>query len=79
MTGITPYGIDRPGFDDLAEVHHGHPLSNLTDNAEIMGDEKDPDARFLAQLAEQGHDRRLCRGVKGADWFVRYEYRWPSR
>jgi hypothetical protein len=79
MAGFTPYGTYRPGFDDLAEVHHRHPLSNLADHAEIMGDEEDPDSRLLTQFAKQGHDRCLRRGVKRADRLVGHEHRGPRR
>ena len=50
--------IDGAGFDDLAPIHHVHPLDHAGDDAEIVGDQHQRHAAFLATAACSS--RRIC-------------------
>ncbi len=63
--------VNRPGFDDAASVHHGGPVANLRDNAEIMGDEQAGHAGLAAQLVDQGKDLGLNCDIERGRGLVR--------
>ena len=51
--------VDVALLDDLAEVHHRHPVGDLGHHAEVVGDEHDRHAELLLQLPQQLQDLRL--------------------
>ena len=61
---------DRAGLDDLAVVHHRHPVGDLRDHAEVVGDEQEAHAGLRLQLREQRQDLRLHGDVEGGGRLV---------
>ena len=59
MTRIAEHLVPCPLFDDLAEVHHGHVVADVAHGGEVMRDHHDPDPEPVAQVGEEGKDRRL--------------------
>ena len=58
LAGVGVLGVvvdlgGRAGLDDLARVHHHHPVGHLGDDAEVVGDQHQPEAHLLLQLPEQ--------------------------
>ena len=49
---------------DLPGVHHGHPITHLGDDAEVVGDEDDRGPGLVAQVAHEVEDLRLDRDVE---------------
>ena len=40
VSGPVEQPLGRPGLHDLAEVHHGHPVGDVPDDGEVVGDEQ---------------------------------------
>ena len=59
MARIGEQRLDRRLLDDLAGIHHGHPLAGLGDHAHGMGDQHDRHAEALLHLVHQLEDLRL--------------------
>ena len=57
-------------FDDLAEVHHGHPVGDVADHAEVVGNEQVGEPEPLLQILEKVDDLGLDRHVERGDRFV---------
>ena len=51
-------------FDDPARVHHGDPVAQLRDDAEIVRDEDDRQAARAPQIVEDCQHLRLNRNVE---------------
>ena len=69
-------GEDRAlgrNFDDLAEVHHRHPVGHVLDDREIVADEQQREAQFLLDVLEQVDDLRLHRNVERGDGLVAHD------
>ena len=49
----------RPGFDDLAPLHHDHVVGDAAHDIEIVGDEQHRHADLLLQVFQQLQDLRL--------------------
>ena len=49
---------------DLTEVHHGHPLREVADDAEIVRDEHVSEAELALQLRQQVQDLRPHRYIQ---------------
>ena len=58
MPGRGEQRRDRTGFDNLAVVHHAHPIGQLAHDAQIMGDKQDRQSQTCLQVLEQGQN--LC-------------------
>jgi hypothetical protein len=54
----------RPFLDDPPGIHHRHPVAELRDDAEVMGDEQDRQPAIAPQIVEQRQDLRLHRDVE---------------
>src|SRR5207248_9228359 len=66
--GVTGSGEDllsRTNFDDPAQVHDGHPIADMADNAEIVADEQHREIQFAPKSQKQVDDLRLNRHIKG--------------
>ena len=53
-----------PRLDHLAGVHHGDPIAELGDQAEMVRDEQDRAPHLVFQLAQEVDDLRLERDVE---------------
>ena len=47
------------GLDDLAGIHHGDPVRDARDDAEVVRDQQERDAELALQIGEQPQDLRL--------------------
>ncbi len=74
-TGI---GVSRRGeefggrclLDDLAGIHHGHPVGDARYQAQVVGDEDNGRTEFPLQVAQQVQDLRLDGDVQRRGGFV---------
>ncbi len=60
----------RSLFDDPAVAHHRDPVAGLGDDAEIVADEDDGEAAFLAEFRQEAEDLALDRDVERGGGFV---------
>ena len=63
----------RPVLDDLSRIHHRHVISEVTHDAEVVGDEQYGHAQLFAQVAQQLNDLRLDGDIEGGGGFVGHE------
>ena len=64
MTGRVEDVCDRPHFDDAAEIHHDHVLTEQAHDIEIMRHEQVAHAEPLPEFVEETQDHRLKRDVE---------------
>ena len=57
--------LARALFDDQAGAHRGHPVGDVLDDADVVGEEQAGQAALALQLFEQAEDLRLHNDVKG--------------
>ena len=57
-------------LDQLADVHHRHPVADVLDHAQVVGDEQVGQAELLLQVLQQVEDLRLDRDVQRRDRLV---------
>jgi hypothetical protein len=50
-------------FDNVSQVHHGHPVADVVDDAQVVGDEEVGQVELLLQLFHQVNDL----GLNGVD------------
>ena len=50
---------DRPLLDDLARIHHAHPVGDLGNDREIVGDENETHVALRLEGGKQIEDLRL--------------------
>src|SRR5580704_11193066 len=62
-----------PELDDLAEIHHRHPMGQVLDNGEVVADEQEREPKLALQILQQVHDLGLDGHVEGRDRFVAYD------
>ena len=62
--------LDRAFLDDLAGVHHGHPVADLTDQPEIVGDVDCDVPYFSTDVPDELGDASLHRDVEGGGRLV---------
>src|SRR4051812_3017857 len=60
-------------LDDLAEVHHGDPVTHRPDDGEVVGDEQVREPELLLQVLEQVEDLGLDRDVERRDGLVTHD------
>ena len=63
----------RRDLDDLAEVHHGDPVGDVTHDREIVRDEQERQVQLVLKLLEQVDDLRLDRDVQRRHRLVAHE------
>jgi len=56
--------LDGPFFDDLAGVHHRHPVTRLRDDPQIVGDHQHGHPQFCLEIVDQLQNLRLDRHVE---------------
>ena len=59
MAGRGEHVVRRCRLDDAAEVHHGHPVGDVLDDAEVVGDDEVGEVELALQPLEQVDDLRL--------------------
>ena len=59
MLGVVEDLVERPALDDPPGVHDQHPVGDLGDDAEVVGDQDRRQAAFAVEAREQGEDLRL--------------------
>ena len=59
-----------PEFDDFADVHHGNPIRNVLDDAQIVGDEQVGEFELGLKVFEEVQNLRLNRHVECGDGLV---------
>ena len=58
-------------FNQATEIHDGHKICGLRDNAEIMRDENDPHVKFTHEIFHQiNHLGFWCLGRHGRHFFA---------
>ena len=62
--------VRRRLLDDPPQVHDRHPVADVADDREVVGDEQHGEPEPLAQALEQVEDVRLHRDVEGGDGLV---------
>ena len=65
MAGRGEQVVRRCRLDDAAEVHHGHPVGDVLDDAEVVGDDEVGEVELALQPLEQVDDLRLDGDVEG--------------
>ena len=71
--GVLGVLVDFPGgagFDNPAQVHHGHPVAHFGHGAQVVGDEEDGHAQLLLEGLHQLQDLGLNGHVQGGGGFV---------
>ncbi len=59
VLGVVEDLVERSLLDDPPRVHHQHPVGDLGDDAEVVGDEDRRQAALAVEPLEQGQDLRL--------------------
>ena len=57
-------------LDDLAQIHHSHPVADVVHHVQGVGDEDEGEAELLLNLLQQVQHLSLHRDVEGAGWLV---------
>lgn len=64
------YVFDRTLFDDLAMLHHHHPMAKRAHDFQIVGDEEIAQSFLVLQLAQQFDDLGLHGQIERRGWLV---------
>ncbi len=70
--------VDRVSIadlDDLAQVHDRHPVGDVADHGEVVGDEQVGQSQAVLQILQEVDDARLDGHVQGRDRFVEDQQR----
>ena len=62
--------VRRADLDDLAEVHHRHPVADVLDDRQVVGDEQVGQPEPLLEVGQQVEDLGLDRHVERGDRLV---------
>ena len=57
-------------FHDAPEIHHDHPVRDMADDAEVVGNEQVREVEFFSEIHEQIHDLGLNRDIKRRNRFI---------
>ena len=60
-------------LDDAPEVHHRHPVGDVADDREVVGDEEVGDPQLVLEVLEEVHHPGLDRHVERGDRLVEHE------
>ena len=71
MRGALEDLLERSAFHDPALAHHRHPVRDLGDDPEVVGDEEEAHAAPALELLHQPQDLGLYRHVEGGGRLVR--------
>ena len=64
VLGVVEDLLEGSGLDHPAGVHHHHPVGDVGDDAEVVGDQDHREPALLVELLEQAEDLRLDRHVE---------------
>ena len=70
VAGAPVDAVGRPVLDQLADVHHRHPVAEVVDDRQVVGDEQVGEAQLALQVAQQADDLRLHGDVERRDRLV---------
>jgi hypothetical protein len=65
MLGPLQHRLGRPCLDDSPALHHGHPVGDLLDDTQVVGDEQVRQAELALDLFKKVEDLRLHADVEG--------------
>src|ERR687897_2772670 len=71
--GVARLAVERRlvgDLHDLAEIHHGHPVRDVLDYGEVVGDEDVGEVELLLEVLQKVDDLRLDRDVERRDGLV---------
>src|SRR5262245_35815968 len=78
MLGIVEQLLHRRLLDDLAGVHHRHPIAHLRDDAQVVRHEDQRHAGLALDVLEQVQVLRLDRHVEVGGGLVGDDQAWPA-
>jgi hypothetical protein len=73
MLGVLEHLLGGPALDDLAEVHHVHPVTDLPDDAHVVADQQHRQVELLLEVLHQREDLRLDGDVQRRDGLVGHD------
>ena len=79
MLGVGEQGVRIGELDDLADIHHRHPVADLAHDAEVVGDEEIAEAELRLQAHQQVDHLGLHRHVEGGHRLVGNHQSWVYR
>ena len=56
MSRVVKQPVPVSLFDDAAEIHNGHPVTEITDNGQVMGNEDVTQVVFDLEFLEKEED-----------------------
>jgi predicted ThiF/HesA family dinucleotide-utilizing enzyme len=65
MLGIGEERLCVRNFYDLTQIHHGHPIANVLDDAKIVSDEQVGKTQLVLQIHQQVENLGLNADVEG--------------
>uniref|UniRef100_A0A6J7MXT6 Unannotated protein n=1 Tax=freshwater metagenome TaxID=449393 RepID=A0A6J7MXT6_9ZZZZ len=65
--------LGRADLDNLSEVHHRHPVRDVANDGQVVGDEEVREPQPALQFVQQVHDTGLDRHVEGRHRLVEHE------
>ncbi len=65
--------VHLPDLDDLAQVHHRHPVGDVPDHRQVVGDEQVGQRQLGLELVQQVDDAGLDRDVQRRDRLVQHD------
>src|SRR4051794_22249288 len=69
----------RPDLDDLAEIHDGNAIGDMTNEREIVGDEEVGKTEVALQQLEQVDDLCTNRDIERRNRLVEHDHLWIER
>ena len=78
VRGVFEHLLQRAGLDDPALAHDRHPVRDLRDHAEVVGDEEQAHSAPALELLHQVQDLGLHRHVQGRGRLVRDQQHGPA-
>ena len=65
--------LGRANFDHLAQIHHGHPVRDMADKAQVVRHEHHGQMQLFLQLQQQVHHLRLNRHIQRRYQFIGHQ------
>ena len=67
MERIAEHLLPRADLDDLAEIHHGHPVADVLHRVQVVRNEEIGEAEPRLKVAQQADDRRSAQAGSSAE------------
>ncbi len=74
VRGVLEHRVPRAQLDDLAGVHHRHPVGDVGDDGEVVGDVEGADPVDAAELGHRLEDHRLGGHVETGRRLVEHQH-----